>query len=235
MEGGARQTRAPCAPVADRGNRLSKLVLALLWVLGWFHVFAFSPSGGVSTADFLAAVMQPGGGGVDPLVFMVFNLLGIWPLVMVAMLVQDEQGRLKAWPFAFSSMILGNSALYIYLFFRRPQGAFVGPVTGLVRFAESKILAFLLLGSTLALFVYGFSQGSLDGYRASWADIFFVNVMTTDFFLFTAAFAFILADDMRRRNMPVTALFWLYALVPVLGATTYLAIRPPLVRASATN
>ena len=160
-----------------------KIVLAILWIAGWIHEFFFSPSGGQSTADFIFAVMQPGGGQVDPSVFMVFNLLGIWPFIMVAVLVQDDQGRLKAWPFAFSSLILGNSALYLYLFLRRPQGDFVGPVTPLVRFAESKVLAWMLFGATVALLVYGLSQGSFDVYVETWKTHFFVNVMTVDFCL----------------------------------------------------
>ena len=66
------------------------------------------------------------------------------------------------------------------------------------------------------------------GFLGTDGSIFFVNVMTVDFFLFTAAFAYILGDDMRRRNMPMSPLFWFYVLVPVLGATTYLAMRPAL-------
>jgi hypothetical protein len=62
---------------------MKKIILALCWVAGWIHVFFFSPEGGQSTADFIVDVMQPGGGQVDPLVFTVFNLLGIWPLIMV--------------------------------------------------------------------------------------------------------------------------------------------------------
>jgi hypothetical protein len=207
---------------------VTKIILAIFWVAGWVHVFFFSPEGGQSTADFISDVMQSGGGQVDPLVFTVFNLLGIWPLVMVAMLVQDEQGKLKAWPFAFSSMVLGNSALYIYLFFRKEQGAFVGPVTKLIKFAESKVVALFLLVATVALFVYGLSSGSPASYAEIWRTHFFVNVMTVDFFLFTLAFAVILPDDVRRRNMEMKPYTWLYALVPVLGATAYLAIRKPL-------
>ena len=41
--------------------------------------------------------------------------------------------------------------------------------------------------------------------------------------------ALILADDMRRRQMPINGLFWLYALIPVLGAVCYLVLRKPLV------
>ena len=207
---------------------MKKLFLVTVWVLGWIHVFWFSPDDGSSMQDFIVAVMQVNTAVVDPLVFMVFNLLGIWPIVMVAMLVQDNQGRLKAWPFAFSSMVLGNSALYLYLFFRREQQGYIPPKTRLVRFAESKITAVVLLLSTLALMLYGFAQGSLAAYAKAWEVNYIVNVMTIDFFLFAIAFAAVLGDDMRRRNMKIDSLFWLYVLVPVLGAVTYLAVRPPL-------
>jgi hypothetical protein len=207
---------------------MTKLILAVVWMLGWVHVIWFSPQDESSLMDFITAVMQMNVEVIDPLVVMVFNLLGIWPLIMVAVLVQDTQGKLKAWPFAFSSMVLGNSALYLYLFARKEQQGFTGPVTPLIRFAESKVLAVLLLVSTLALFVYGFAQGSLAVYLETWQVNYFVNVMTVDFFLFPIAFAFVLADDMRRRDMPINGLFWLYALVPVLGAVSYLTFRAPL-------
>jgi hypothetical protein len=207
---------------------MKKIVLALCWAAGWVHVLWFAPRDGSSTMEFIKAVMRMDTTQVDPLVFMVFNLLGVWPLVMVAMLVQDEQGKLKAWPFAFSSMVLGNSALYIYLFLRKEQGAFVGPVTKLIKFAESRLLALFLLISIVTLMAYGFSEGSLDTYVKTWKAHFFVNVMTVDFFLFTLAFAMILPDDMRRRNMVVKPYSWLYALVPVLGAAVYLTLRSRL-------
>jgi hypothetical protein len=207
---------------------MTKLILAVVWMLGWVHVIWFSPQDESSLMDFITAVMQMNVEVIDPLVVMVFNLLGIWPLIMVAVLVQDTQGKLKAWPFAFSSMVLGNSALYLYLFARKEQQGFTGPVTPLIRFAESKVLAVLLLVSTLALFVYGFAQGSFAVYLETWQVNYFVNVMTVDFFLFPIAFAFVLADDMRRRDMPINGLFWLYALVPVLGAVSYLTFRAPL-------
>ena len=207
---------------------MKKIGLVTVWILGWIHVFFFAPDDGGSTTDFVVAVMQRNTELVDPLVFMVFNMLGIWPLVMVAMLVQDNQGRLKAWPFAFSSMVLGNSALYLYLFVRREQEGYVSPKTALVRFAESKITAVVLLLSTIGLLLYGFSQGSFAAYAETWKVNYLVNVMTIDFLLFVIAFAAVLADDMRRRNMKVDGRFWLYALIPVLGAVAYLVVRPPL-------
>ena len=100
---------------------MTKTILALAWIAGWVHVIWFTPTDGGSIVEFLVAVMQRDTEQVNTLIFTVFNLLGVWPLVTVAMLVQDDEGRLKAWPFAFSSLVLVNSALYVYLFIRRAQ------------------------------------------------------------------------------------------------------------------
>ncbi len=205
-----------------------KFLLALFWTAGWIHVYAGSPTGGASVTETITGIMRADPDAYDPLVFVVFNVLGIWPLIMVAVLASDTQGRLKAWPFAFSSIVLGNSALYVYLFLRKVQRPFVGPKTILVRFAESRLLALGLLASTLALMFYGLTQGSVSAFIETWQVNFFVNVMTIDFVLFPVAFATVLADDMRRRHMSINGLFWFYALVPGLGAVIYLTVRPAL-------
>jgi hypothetical protein len=207
---------------------MTRTILALAWIAGWVHVIWFTPNDDGSIVEFLVAIMRGDTEQVDPLVFTVFNLLGVWPLVMVAMLVQDDQGRLKAWPFAFSSLVLGNSALYVYLFFRREQTGTVAPMTRLVRFAESKVLAVFLLVSTIALFAYGIIQGSFEAYTQAFETRPFVSFMTVDFFLFSIAFAAIVPDDLRRRGMPTGGFSWLYALVPALGAVLYLTVRAPL-------
>jgi len=207
-----------------------KIILAIVWCIGWFHVFFTSPSLAESGSlwTYVDAAMNNKTDIIDPLDYMVFNLLGVWPFVMVAMLVQDRQGKVKAWPFAFSTMILGNSALYIYLFVRKDQAGYVAEKSLLVRFAESKILAALLVAATIYLFNYGFTAGNFEVFAETWRTNFYANAMTSDLCLFTIAFAFILADDMRRRDMPVNWSFWCYALVPVLGATTYLLVRKKL-------
>ncbi len=205
-----------------------KLILAAAWIAGWIHVLWFTPEGGPSVAEFLADVFQSDGGRVDPLVFAVFNLLGLWPLIMLVVLVQDDQGRWKAWPFAVSALVLGNTALYVYLFLRRPQEGKVPERTRLVRFAESKVLALLVLVSTIALFAQGLFQGSPEAYRRAYETNAFVSFMSVDFLLFSVAFAAVLPDDLRRRGRSMSGLHWLPALVPALGAAAYLLFRPPL-------
>ena len=207
-----------------------KTLLAVAWTLGWIDVFVFFPpleqSG--SMMEYANAAMNNDTEKIDSLNYMFFNLLGVWPFVMIAVLVQDLQGKIKAWPFAFSALLLGNSALYIYLFCRKEQIGYVTPKTLLVRFAESKILAILLLLATVYLLYYGFAHVNYEAFYNMWRTSFYATAMTVDFLLFSIAFSAVLADDMRRRNMPVNGLFWLFALLPLLGATTYLLIRKKL-------
>ncbi|HIF93693.1 MAG TPA: hypothetical protein EYQ60_11300 [Myxococcales bacterium] len=207
-----------------------KIVLAIVWTIGWIHVFFFSPSLAESGSlmAYLDAAMNNKTDSIDALNYMFFNLLGVWPFVMIAMLVQDLQGKIKAWPFAFSTMVFGNSALYIYLFCRKEQGSYVAPKTLLVRFAESKILAVLLLAATVYLYYYGYTAADFQVFQQTWQSNFYAAAIVADFFLFSIAFAFVLADDMRRRNMPVNGLFWFFVLLPLLGATSYLLIRKKL-------
>jgi hypothetical protein len=207
-----------------------KIILAVVWSMGWIHVFFFSPSLAESGSmmTYIDAAMNNKTDSIDALNYMFFNFLGVWPFVMIAMLVQDLQGKIKAWPFAFSAMLVGNSALYIYLFCRKEQAGYVAPKSLLVRFAESKILALLLFVATVFLFYYGISEADLKRFYEMWRTSFYATAMTIDFCLFSIAFAFILADDMRRRDMPVNGLFWLFSLVPLLGATSYLLIRKKL-------
>ena len=207
---------------------MTKAILALAWLAGWVHVVGFTPTEGDSVLEVLTAILQRDTDRVDPLVFTVFNLRGIWPLAMAAVLVQDDQGWLKAWPFAFSSLVLGNTALYVYLFFRRPQTGASAPRTWLVRLAESKVVAGVLLGSTVAALAHGLAHGSLAAYRQAYETQSFVSFMTIDMCLFSIAFAAVLPDDLRRRGVPTVGVRWLYALVPVLGAVSYLSLRPPL-------
>lgn len=207
-----------------------KIILAIVWSMGWIHVFFFSPSLAESGSllTYLDAAMNNKTESIDALDYMFFNFLGVWPFVMIAMLMQDRQGKIKAWPFALSAMLLGNSALYIYLFCRKEQAGYVAPKTLLVRFAESKILAALLFAATVYLFYYGIANADIDAFYKTWRTNFYATAMTIDFCLFSIAFAFILPDDMRRRNMPVNGLYWLFALLPLLGATSYLLLRKKL-------
>ena len=72
-----------------------KVLLAVVWVIGWIDVFFFFPpleqSGSIMA--YANAAMNNDADRIDALNYMFFNLLGVWPFVMIAVLVQDLQGR----------------------------------------------------------------------------------------------------------------------------------------------
>ncbi len=62
---------------------MNKAFLLVVWLIGWIHVIWLSPEISGSMMDFIQAVMQRDTTLIDPLVFMVFNILGVWPIIML--------------------------------------------------------------------------------------------------------------------------------------------------------
>lgn len=85
----------------------------------------------------------------------------------------------------------------------------------------------MTLGSSIFL-IYAFSQGDWSNFIQQWQSSRFIHVMSLDFCLLCLIFPVLLKDDMARRGLKNNALFWVVALVPLLGSSIYLMIRPPL-------
>jgi hypothetical protein len=50
-----------------------------------------------------------------------------------------------------------------------------------------------------------------------------------DFCMLCVLFPFLLKDDMTRRGLTNSTLFWTISLIPFFGALTYLVLRPPTI------
>ncbi len=86
---------------------------------------------------------------------------------------------------------------------------------------------FLALGA-VGLLGYGISQGNWTDFVQQWRTDRFIHVMTLDFCLLCLLFPALLGDDLARRGIKDSRIFWAVSLIPLLGAVTYLALRPPL-------
>ena len=58
--------------------------------------------------------------------------------------------------------------------------------------------------------------------------------MSLDFCLLCLLPSVLIGDDMARRNMDNSALFWITALLPLFGSLIYLSVRSPLPETSET-
>lgn len=68
----------------------------------------------------------------------------------------------------------------------------------------------------------------LSGFEELFASSRFVSVATADISILSLLAAYLVPEDMRRRNMEPSSAFIALAAVPVLGPCLYLVLREPL-------
>ncbi|MDN7245171.1 hypothetical protein [Planococcus shenhongbingii] len=123
---------------------------------------------------------------IDPLVFAVFNSLGLFPLVFLTILLLHDRQRWPAWPFALLSLGIGAFSLLPYFAFGdRPakNRSTVRTPRWLMQFLSSRFWLLVLMvmwASILLTLLQGFS---LEAYRDAFFSSSLVSVMTVDWFV----------------------------------------------------
>lgn len=215
----------------------------LLWLAFSLYAFIFAPDE-VSSSATLDLIIRLSSGqwqGINPLIITLFNLMGIWPMIYACLALIDGVGqKISAWPFISVSFGVGAFALLPYLALRQPNLSFTAVKSRLIKILDSPWTGRVLLLATIALLSYGLTQGSLSAnwrdFTAQWQTSRFIHVMSLDFCILCAVVTPLLRDDMAKRqmngqmnqHMSSTALFWVGALVPLLGILLYLSVRSPL-------
>ncbi|MGP1386237.1 MAG: DUF2834 domain-containing protein [Thainema sp.] len=207
-----------------------KFGFGLLWIGFVSYAVLLAPPNQPDTFDLILRLSTGDWQGINPLIIALFNLMGIWPMIYACLLLADGRNqKLWAWPFLIGSFGLGAFTLLPYLALRQPNPMFTGSKNWLIRILDARITGVLLAVGAIALLIYGFSQGNWSDYIYEWQTRRFVHVMSLDFVLLCLIFPALLGDDMARRgwqNQPV--IFWLVALLPLIGPLVYLIIRPSL-------
>jgi hypothetical protein len=93
---------------------------------------------------------------------------------------------------------------------------------------DSRWLGVVLTLGSLALLSFGLLNGDWRDFIQQWQTNRFIHVMSLDFCLLCLLFPALLGDDMARRGLKNPALFWVVALLPLIGSSLYLCVRPPL-------
>ncbi|MGH2413491.1 MAG: DUF2834 domain-containing protein, partial [Microcystaceae cyanobacterium] len=89
----------------------------------------------------------------------------------------------------------------------------------------------LTLG-TIALLIFGLSNGNWTDFIEQWKTDKFIHVMSLDFCVLCFLFPAVLGDDLARRCLKNSLIFWVIALIPLLGPLVYLCLRPSLLATS---
>lgn len=204
----------------------NKIIFGSIWLGFILYAFIFAPPDQPETLDLIKNLSTGNWTGINPLIISLFNIMGIWPFIYSCVLFIDGQGqKIPAWPFATLSFGVGAFAILPYLAFRQPNPQFSGKKSGLIKVLDSGITGLLLTLGASILVGYGLTQGNWGDFIQQWQTSRFIHVMSLDFCLLSLLFPALLGDDMIRRGMKNSAIFWGVSLVPLFGPLFYLITR----------
>lgn len=166
---------------------------------------------------------------VNPIILSLFALIGVWILIYSCLLFIDgRMQKIPFWPFALASVGTGVIGLIPYLALREANQEFSGK-DGFLKLLDSRSTGVVLAIFTLGSLAYGLLAGDWGDFSQQFQGDRFINGMSLAFCLFCLLFSTVLGDDMARRGfLSNSQLFWLIALIPLLGPLAYLCWRPPL-------
>lgn len=215
---------------------LKKAALFLLWIGFVSYAFLLAPPDRPDTLDLIKNLSTGQVQGINPLIVALFNIMGVLPLIYSCILFIDGRGqKIPAWLFASASFGVGAFALLPYLFLRQPNPTFPGQKNWFLKLLDSRWTGALIGVGAIGLLAYGIIQGDWGDFVQQWKTSRFIHVMSLDFCLLCLLFPTLLRDDMARRGLSDSRIFWAISLVPLLGAIAYLAFRPATIEPSKTQ
>jgi hypothetical protein len=205
---------------------LRKIIFWLIWIGFITYAFIFAPPDQPDTLDLIKNLSLGQWQGINPLIIALFNLMGVFPMIYSCVLFLDGRGqKISAWLFATASFGVGAFALIPYLALRDKNSQFIGQKNAFLKLLDSRITGIILTIIALILVVFGLTQGNWNDFVQQWQTSRFIHVMSLDFCLLSVLFPTLIEDDMARRNMKSSVLFWSIVIIPLFGALFYLCVR----------
>ncbi|MGJ3252550.1 MAG: DUF2834 domain-containing protein [Elainellaceae cyanobacterium] len=209
---------------------VKRFMFGVIWIGFIGYAFLLAPPDQPDTWMLIQDLSTGNWDAINPLIVSLFNLMGIWPLIYGCVVVADGQGqRISAWIFWLVSFAVGAFALLPYLALRQPNPTFAGPKNLWLKILDSRLTGLAIATGASGFLVYGLIAGDWAAFIQQWQTSRFIHVMSLDFCLLCVLFPTVLGDDMARRGVSHSAVFWAVSLIPLIGPAAYLALRPPLV------
>ncbi|HEY9636131.1 MAG TPA: DUF2834 domain-containing protein [Coleofasciculaceae cyanobacterium] len=206
-----------------------KITFWLIWVGFIAYVFFLAPPIQPDTLKLLQNLFTGQWQLINPIVLSVFNLVGICLLMHSCLLFFDgRMQKIPAWPFALASVGTGVVGLLPYLALREPNQDFSGSKDTWLKLLDSRWTGVILSVSAIAIIAYGLVFGDWENFVEQYQTSRFINAMSLAVCLLVLLFPALLGDDMARRGLKNSQLFWAVALVPLVGSLLYLCLRPSL-------
>lgn len=201
----------------------------LVWIGFIVYAFFLAPPDSPDTFQLIKNLSTGNWEGINPLIITLFNIMGILPMMYACFVFIDGRNqKIPAWLFASASFAVGAFALLPYLALRVPNQTFYGEKNGFIKLCDSRVTGIALTVAALILVTYGTSTGHWDNFFHSWKTSRFIHVMSLDFCVLCLSISALLGDDMARRGIKQSWIFWLTALLPLFGPLIYLCWRPEL-------
>lgn len=208
-------------------NRKASLGFGGLWLAFTIYAFGFAPPDQADSFNVILRMIQGDTAGINPLLMMVFNLMGLLPLVCGCFLIPADHGRkFPAGLIVGLMMGLGAFALLPYLALRPTYRIGAAKPSWWVRLFDSRWLALILAGGAVFLVAQGIG-GDGGAYFAQWQQERFVHVMTLDFVILIGLLPILVRYDLARRHLRGRRWLWV-SWIPLVGPLTYLVLRPSL-------
>lgn len=213
-----------------------KIVLWLIWAGFIAYVLFLAPPLHLSeTLALLGKILTFQWTDINPIILSLFALIGVCIFIYSSVLFFDgRMQKIPFYPFAIASIGSGVIGLIPYLALRSENQEFSGEKDVFLKILDSRSTGLFATLFTIGLLAYGILAGDWGDYIQQFQGDRFINGMSLAFCLFCLLFPTVLGDDMARRGYRRDSLlFWLVALVPLLGPLAYLCWRPALRATSA--
>jgi hypothetical protein len=208
-----------------------KTALLLIWVAFVAYTIKLAPLDQPDTWPLVQKLLTLKWTEVNAIIPALFSLMGVWPMIYACLMFADgRMQKFRAWPYFAGSNGTGVICLLPYLIFRESNQDFSGQKDKLLRSLDKRSTGVLLLLSTIALLAYAVLAGDWEDYVQQFQTRHFVHLISIDFCLMCLIFPLtsLFDDDMARRGLRDSRIFWAVALVPLFGPLVYLCLRPPL-------
>lgn len=227
--------------VDEERDWTSSILLLVLWGALLYYAFNLAPNQ-TPTQDmyFLKKLLNlkgEDGFRMNQILVPLWYIMGLWPLVYSMLLLPtgtSSKSKIPTWPFVVFSFFGGVYALLPYFAVWSPPPPHVSEAElrrWPLNILESKLTAGINLFAGLGLILY-----AVVGNGGDWAEFYqyfreskFIHVMSLDFCLLSAFAPFWVYNDMTTRKWYDKG-WWLLplSLVPFLGPSLYLLLRPSL-------
>ncbi|XP_020231115.1 uncharacterized protein LOC109811714 [Cajanus cajan] len=221
----------------------TSILLFLLWAALIYYVFFLTPNQ-TPSRDFyflkkLLNLIGEDGFRMNEVLVSLWYIMGLWPLVYSMLLLptgRSSKTNIPVWPFLILSFFGGAYALLPYFVLWNPPAPPIEETqlkTWPLNFLESKVTAAISLAAGVALITYAGLAG-----QDVWKEFYqyfreskLIHITSIDFTILSTFAPFWVYNDMTARKWFDKG-SWLLpiSLIPFLGPSLYLLLRPSLSR-----